>query len=500
MIDYFTGRGRINVAVVFPNRFEVGMGSLGYQTLLRKLLEHGGCDIRRFTFDQEPKHGAHINCPDGGNLREADIILASISYELDYIRFAVMLIDAGIPVKHFARGGLPLIMAGGVAPSANPFPLSKIVDAVHIGECEGVLSSYIESFEKNVKDLRGPGFAEARGKLLDEWEKIGKAYIPGTVAEGEEWRPEWTLYENFPDDPAYFIDMVAPGDSVWSDSAFLIEVSRGCDTGCKFCLIGHNKKACRYVSNEVLNEIITTRSDISGVGLVGSSVGSYPHLLDTIKSCIELNLRVGLSSLNFRNTSDELFKLLAESGEHKVTLAVETGSAELQREIGKVLPDELVMDRVKAAFDAGMRSVKLYFVVGLPGEERPDVEESVALIRRIAGDVDLRARGGSAELDIGVSCFVPKAQTPWESKPMLDIAGLKSRISLMREGISDIPNLSFSAESPEMAQFQGILSVGDISTSEMIMSSAEAWDDWRAAFRKAARASGWLQRIMMERG
>jgi radical SAM superfamily enzyme YgiQ (UPF0313 family) len=468
------------------------MASLGFQVILKKLIERGGCDIRRFFFSPDAE-SASIDAPDGGTLREADIILGSISYELDYINFARLLMEAGIPVYSRDRLGLPIVLVGGVAPSANPLPLAPIADAIHIGDCETGLASYLETFEENLGLLRGPSFIDARKSLLDVWVGQGNAVVSGK----ENARSEWAIYDDFSTDPGHSI-IIAP-DSIWGDS-FLVEASRGCDVGCKFCLISHNKGTCRNVAFETLRTLLEKHAlQAGGIGLIGSAVGSYPHLLEAVRYCVELGKRTGLSSLNFRHAPDELFELLAASGEHKVTLAVETGSARLQEEIGKILPTDLVIDRIRAALDLGMKSVKLYFIVGLPGEEKRDVDESVRLIRDIAEKIDLRSRGGSAELDIGVSCFVPKAGTPWEKKTMLVVPRLKERIEMMRSGLADMPNLRFDAESPEMSLFQGILSIGDESTSEIILSSAKAGKGWRAAFRDAARSSGWLDRILEER-
>jgi radical SAM superfamily enzyme YgiQ (UPF0313 family) len=383
-----------------------------------------------------------------------------------------------------------------VAPSANPRPISIFTDAVHIGDCERHLPCYLESIEKHIRELRGPAFIEARDALLEEWAQSGSAYIPG-CADDEGEPPAWDVYDGFADDPGYSI--VVTTDSIWGDS-FLVETSRGCDVGCSFCLISYNKGKCRNASFDALKRLLEANAPgAGGVGLIGSAVGSYPHLLDAVRLCVEMGKRVGLSSLNFRNAPDELLGLLAASGEHKVTMAVETASDRLQRDIGKAIPDELVIDRVRAAFESGMKSVKLYFIVGLPGEGQSDLDDSIELIKRIAQEVDLRSRGGSAELDIGISCFVPKAATPWEKKSMASAAQLKNRIDAIRAALSDIPYLDVTAESPELSIFQGILSTGDDSTSEIISSSAQAGPNWRAAFRKSARASGWLGRILSER-
>ena len=192
---------------------------------------------------------------------------------------------------------------------------------------------------------------------------------------------------------------------------------------------------------------------------------------------------------------DILLKAIAESGEHKVTMAIETASAKLQAEIGKVIPDDLVLDRVRAAFDAGLQSVKLYFMVGLPGEGPDDVAESVRLIRDITEAVNLKSTGGSAELDIGISCFVPKGGTPWQDEPMADEVALRERINTFRKGLAKIPYVKVQAESTEMSVFQGILSIGDKSLSEIIISAAEKHIDWRPEFRWMAREAGWFDRI-----
>jgi radical SAM superfamily enzyme YgiQ (UPF0313 family) len=196
-----------------------------------------------------------------------------------------------------------------------------------------------------------------------------------------------------------------------------------------------------------------------------------------------------------RHAPDELFALMAASGEHKVTMAVETGSERLQKDIGKIIPAELVVDRVKAAYDAGLQAVKLYFIVGMPGEGRAEVEESINLIREIADKVNLSQRKGQAGLDIGLSCFVPKKGTPWEYHPMASEKKLRKRIDMFRDALKDMRYVSVQAESPELSIIQGILSVGGKSLSEAIIASAMNGDNWRGEFKRFARISGWFEHI-----
>jgi radical SAM superfamily enzyme YgiQ (UPF0313 family) len=482
-------RGGIRVAVVYPNSYPVGMASLGYQTVLRRLIEIGGCEVRRFFFD--PAAGGVD--PDAGFPGEADLMLVSIAYELDYINLVRLLISAGMNPRRSENAGLPLILAGGVAPSVNPWPLWDIADAVHMGDCEDALPGYISALNDNIRELRGPNFAGARDALFNEWATGGNIFIPDIFQrKGKTTGLQWAEYEGFSNDPGRSI-VITP-DSVWGD-AFLAETSRGCEIGCKFCLIGNNQPNCRHASFDVLHDMIVKNAPRAGsVGLIGSSVGSYPRLLDLVRLCNDMRKRVGLSSLNIRYAPDELFALMAASGEHKVTMAVETGSERIQKDIGKVIPLELVIDRVRAAFDAGLRAVKLYFVVGLPGEGRPEVEESISLVREITEQVNISSRKGK-ELDVGISCFVPKKGTPWEHHPMASEKELRKRIGMFRDAVKDTPCVSVQAESPELSVLQGILSVGDKSVSEIIIASAMKGEDWRGEFKRVAKGTGWFEHI-----
>ena len=150
---------------------------------------------------------------------------------------------------------------------------------------------------------------------------------------------------------------------------------------------------------------------------------------------------------------------------------------------------------MKAAYDAGLQAVKLYFVIGLPGEGRAEVGESINLVRDIAEQVNLSSRKGKAELDIGLSCFVPKKGTPWEHHPMPPEKELRKRIDMFREGVKEIRYVSIQAESPELSAIQGILSIGDKSLSEAIIASAMNGDAWRGEFKRFAKISGWFEHI-----
>ncbi|MGC8839193.1 MAG: B12-binding domain-containing radical SAM protein, partial [Anaerolineae bacterium] len=502
--------GRLPIALVYPNRYAVGMGSLAIHLLYRRwndrpdvvcervfpALEGRGPgradDLGAGEDARLPQVGPSLSLESQRPLAEFPVVAFSVAYELDYPHVVGMLRAAGIPLWAEEReAGDPIVLAGGMAVTANPEPLAPFLDAVVLGDAEPVLDALTEA----LREVQGaprpevwerlaciPGIYvpalyevayDGRGRLVrlacrgQVWEGGGSP-LPGVV-----WRG---VYQPTVPEPActmVFSDRAEFGD------LFLLEVARGCQHGCAFCLAGYAARPVRYWDAEVLLE--RAREGLRfrrGVGLVGSAVSDHPQMDRLVLALREMGARISVSSWRADALSEVLLRALAESGARTITLAPETGTERLRRRIGKGIPDAAFQRAAELAGRLGFRQIKLYFMVGLPDE----TEEDVAAIGTLSEAV---GRWSGLQVVASLSPFVPKAQTPLEREGVLQLEVLKRRLrwlvrDLARRGVQ------VRAESAAWAQVQAALARGN-RTFALALEAVERYtlQGWQEALERA---------------
>ena len=313
----------------------------------------------------------------------------SISFEADYPYVLDLLAGAGIPLKAAERGpGDPLVLAGGVATFLNPEPLAPFVDAFFLGEGEAGAIPFFEF-------LAAGAPAPDRAALLQDLARtVPGAYVPagytpryhpdGTLAafEAAPGFPERVVAPHLPELAPYptHSHLLAPL-SEWGEM-FLVETGRGCSRGCRFCAAGFVYRPPRErdlsdLWTQVEPGVMARRK----IGLVGAAVSDHPAIRDLCRKILAAGGTMGISSLRADSADAELLQLLAQGGVRSVALAPEAGSDRLRRVINKGLTRD---DLAKAAVDvsrAGIRQLRLYFMVGLPTETLDDVAEIPRLVK-----------------------------------------------------------------------------------------------------------------------
>lgn len=247
----------------------------------------------------------------------------------------------------------------------------------------------------------------------------------------------------------------------------LVEGSRGCPSQCAFCLTGN---AYPFVSDK-LSEIDSETRD---VGIIGGGVSFHPRLGEIIKRFKESKIRVHLPSLRLDEVPLEVIDLLKDSIK-TLTFGIEAGSEGLRRLIGKPISDEALFDRIEAIAGIQSFNFKFYFMIGLPHEQRADVEAIVELIKHI---LHLLVRKGSRKGRIGsitvhASPFVPKAATPFQWLAMDDPGELHEKISLLKRGLGKVPNTHFTHESIKYSFLQAVFARGDRRLKDVIVRLSE---------------------------
>ncbi len=466
--------GRLRVCLVYPNTYFVGMSSLGFQTVYHLLNsdERVVCE-RAFVPDQKDLADLQrttstlLSYESLTPIQQFDVIAFSVSYELDYVNIARVLRLAKLPVMRAERGEEhPLIIAGGAAVSLNPEPLADLVDLFVIGEAEEALGPLVETIVgEREKSHVIPACAAHDG-----------VYVPAVPRPVERRHVSdldaWPTHSRLLTPETEFAEL------------FLVEVSRGCGRGCKFCATPSCYWPPRWRSaGAVLASAREGLEHRDAIGLVGAAVSDHPEIDEIARRTVGLGARLSVSSLRADSVSQALIDALARSGARSITLASEAGSERLREAIGKGITDEQMLDALRRAGEAGIREAKLYFMVGLPGEGEEDVGAIVSLVRKCVQTADL------SRVTVAAAAFVPKPDTPYEQEPMMPVRELSRRLRTIRDELRKEKHVRLALESANWAVVEGMLSRGD-SRLGAVIAAAEAKGGNLAAWREALREAG----------
>jgi radical SAM superfamily enzyme YgiQ (UPF0313 family) len=261
--------------------------------------------------------------------------------------------------------------------------------------------------------------------------------------------------------------------------SYLLEVTRGCGHSCKFCLIGHICQPRRTRSLERLQELVEQgflKTPVKKVSLIGSSLGDLDQLEDLVCSIATHGAEVSVPSLRADSVTKNLLECLVKGGQRTLTIAPETGSYALRKSIGKGLTDSDIEMAVETAESVGYNSLKLYFIIGLPGETFADVDSTIKMIQDIA-------RNSRMKITASVNPFVPKAMTRWELEPQLEIDTLRGIVRHIESELKTIPRVTVETLDLRSARIQAALSIGNRSLGKVIRTAAAygGYGGWRRA-------------------
>ncbi|MHA2395093.1 MAG: radical SAM protein [Candidatus Thorarchaeota archaeon] len=453
----------------YPSTYRAGMTGLALHIFYAILnsREDTSCE-RYFRFDtSSPALSVESKRPLGDN----HIIGFSLTYEEDIINLVQMLDSGHIPV--FAEKRTeddPIVVVGGPVVTANPEPFADLVDAFVIGEGDLVIHEIVDAV------IAG----SSRKEILSQFTEIGGVYVP-TVPKS---RVERNIILDL-DALDYPVAQIVPDVSDGSrlepvfGKSFLLEVTRGCGHSCRFCLIGHVCQPRRTRSLGRLKDLVRMgieNTPVSKVSMIGSSLGDLDGLEDLVCWIVDQDLEVSVPSLRADTVSEPLLECLVKSGQRTLTIAPETGSLELRKSIGKGLDNAAIEAAVEMATRSGYNSLKLYFIIGLPGETDDDIKASVDMIVGLAKTSGLKVTAS-------VNPFIPKAQTRWEREPQPPIDELRRKLKLVEKGVKERSKVTIESLDPRNARIQASLSVGDRTLGKVIQTAATygGYAGWRRA-------------------
>ena len=444
--------GKVPIVLAYPNSYAVGMSSLAIHSLYRWFNALPGvvCE-RAFAFlDEHPSPAEPlITLESQRPVGDAAVLAISASFEMDYFNIISMLRRASIPLRAEERGKEhPLVILGGPAVAANPEPLAALADAIVIGEAEALLGGIVDC-------VRG-AWGRERPAILEGLARLPGVYVPLKHA-GETVARQWV--SNLDDYPCAS-SIVAPGAEF--GDMHLVEVSRGCGRGCRFCLAGYWYRPPRERSLElVLDQAREGLKHLRKIGLVAAAVSDYSRIDELVLGLRDMGAEISVSSLRVAPLSPLLVQALAESGSKTITFAPEAGSERLRRAINKCVTHKDILRATALAAAHNLEALKLYFMVGLPGESEGDIEEMIDLCREIKGAFPRK-------VVVNLGPFVPKAHTPFARTAMAPEALLNERLSRIKSALSRA-RVEVRAEPAQGARVQGVLARGDRKVGEALL-------------------------------
>jgi radical SAM family uncharacterized protein len=536
-------RAPIKWCLAYPDLYEIGMSNLGLRILYEVLNDRPDRLAERcFAPDvdlQVQLRAAGLplwSLETRRGLCDFDILGVSLGYELAYTNLLDMLDLGGIPVPAVERRDSdPLVIAGGSC-ALNPEPLADFLDAVVLGEGEDVVLEISDALEligwpRRSRALASdgaaaPAFGEWRREVprraaLEALARIPGVYVPSLYR--PHYRPDGTFERLEALDPAapptvtariaadfdtvvHGVRQVVPNLEIVFDRAQL-EVMRGCTRGCRFCQAGMSYRPVRERAPEVAIEAATRILRSTGfeeIGLTSLSTADYTYVKEVAAGIRERHSGVAISLPSTRVDAFTVELIDAISGNGRrggFTFAPEAGSQLLRDAINKGVSDEEIASCAELAFRHGWSALKLYFMIGLPGETNDDVLAIAAISKRVL-EAGRTFQHGSVSVKVNVSTFVPKVATPFQWTGQDSSAEIEAKVGALRKELHG-RGLDLRWTDPRASLLEAALGRGDRRLGEVVAAAwrkgarFDAWDEhfdfdaWRSAFADCGLDPAW---------
>ncbi|MDZ7959358.1 MAG: TIGR03960 family B12-binding radical SAM protein [Aulosira sp. DedQUE10] len=497
----------IRWVITYPEVYEVGASNLGHIILYnilnaqpRQLCDRAylpGADLSaKLRATNTPLFAVESK----RSLTEFDVLGFSLSYELGATNILEMLDLAGIPLTWQERteGNYPLIFAGGQTATSNPEPYADFFDFVALGDGEELLPEIGLVLEEGKQALL------SRKELLLDLAQIPGVYVPqfyqmaedGSVHPAIANVPKRILRRVATPIPAYSIGLVPYVETV--HDRLTIEIRRGCTRGCRFCQPGMLTRPARDVAPEKVVEAIeqgmraTGYNEFSLLSLSCSDYLSLPAVGMEIKNRLKNeNISLSLPSQRVDRFDENIANILGGTRQAGLTFAPEAGTQRMRDIVNKGLTNEELLRGVKTAWDKGWDKIKLYFMIGLPGETDADVigiAETVSWLHRECRDQSRRP----LNFNLTISNFTPKPHTPfqWHS---VSTAEFERKQKLLRQEFRRMKGVKANFTDVRLSAMEDFIGRGDRNLGKVVRRAWElgaGMDSWYESIDQTFAAWG----------
>lgn len=510
----------IRFAMCFPDVYEIGMSHLGIQILydMFNRREDTWCervyspwiDLDRIMREQHiPLFALESQDP----IRDFDFLGITIQYEMCYTNILQVLDLSNIPLFASDRTDEDPVVIGGGPCAVNPEPLADFFDLFYIGEGETVYNDLLDAYKENKKNHG------TRRDFLEMAAEIEGIYVPQFY--DVSYHEDGTLKSFLPNnsharatikkqvvrdmsDAPYPSKPVVPFIKVTQDRVVL-EIQRGCIRGCRFCQAGMIYRPTREKNLETLKRYAIEMLKNTGheeISLSSLSSSDYSMLKDLVlflmEECKDKGINISLPSLRIDSFSLDVMGKVQDIKKSSLTFAPEAGSQRMRNVINKGLTEEMILDGAAQAFAGGWNKVKLYFMLGLPGETEEDMKEIPRLADRVARkyyEIPKSQRNGKCQITFSTSFFIPKPFTPFQWAQMFTQEDYIHRAYIVNQEMKEQLNrksLRYNWHEADVTVLEGVFARGDRRTSKVLLEAYRLgclYDSWSDEFQN----DKWMQ-------
>lgn len=453
----------LRIALCYPSPYSVGMSSLGFQTIYREIHAHAGAAAERAFVPDLPGAYRQQRLPvfsyeNETPLSDFPVVAFSISYELEITGVFELLQLGGIPIRREERSAKhPLIIAGGPLTYSNPLPLAPFVDLILLGEAEELIHGFLDAVGSMGRDELLRNFAGRPGCFVPGQTPA----LPGIAKADDRLLPARS--------------QIITAETVLS-SMFLIEPERGCSRGCTYCVMRRTTNdGMRLVPPEKVISLIPESA--RRIGLVGAAVTDHPGTRNIVRSIVDSGREVGISSLRADRLDEELVGLLRRGGYRTLTTASDGASQRMRDAIERRTGEKHLLAAAELVRKFQLERLKLYEMIGLPGETEEDIDELVRFSLEVAR---------IAPISIAVSPFVAKRNTPLDGAAFEPIPSLEKKLARLRAGVKD--KVEIRPVSARWAWVEYMLSQGNEAAGHAALEAWRAGGSY-AAWKRALSGS-----------